>query len=135
MSTVSRPTTVEMTLAVELVESSWGEEGSYSIACAYRTDMPLSVFMRGASGVLEFGRDLLREGLERTMTGAGDVKLINHGLTVLVNINVPDGYATYAFDRGDLRAFLRATQRVCEFGTEQLAIPDDVSALLEDGAR
>jgi hypothetical protein len=134
MTTVSRPTTVEMTLAAELIESSWREPGPLSITFAYTTADPLAVFLEfvdvetGTQTSWNFGRDLLREALERTMSGYGDVKFVNHGPSVLMNFNVPDGYATYVLDRGDLRAFLRATKRACKFGAE------DITAQLEDAA-
>jgi hypothetical protein len=135
VTAISRPTTVEMTLAVELVESSWGQSGAADTTFAYRTDMPLSVFMQGRNDAIEFSRDLLREALERTTAGYGDVRFLNHGLNVFLHNNTPYGYATYLFDRGDLRAFLRATERVIPYGSEALDFDAELDALLKDGAR
>jgi hypothetical protein len=134
-------TVYEMTLNAELIEISDGTPGPVSITFGYTAADPLAISLlfvdvhTGAKTTWTVGRDLLREGLERAVAGYGDVKFVHHGPSVLMNFNVPAGYATYLFDRGDLRAFLRATQRVCEFGTEAVDFDAELDALLKDGAR
>lgn len=133
MSTVSQ---TEMTLSAELIEISEGSPGGrVTITFTYLAADPLAVYLAfhycgGKKIRWCISRDLLREALERSMSGYGDVKFASHGSTILMNLNVPEGYATYAFDRGDLRAFIRATERVVRFGKERIDIDAGLASLL-----
>lgn len=136
MTTVAR---TEMTLHADIVEISEGTPGPVAIHFAYLAADPLAVYLTfhdaGVNIRWSFGRDLLREALERTIAGYGDVRFAHHGTNILMNFNVPSGYATYAIDRGDVRAFIRATERLVPFGSEVIDVDAGLALLLTGGER
>ncbi|MFJ8912175.1 SsgA family sporulation/cell division regulator [Amycolatopsis sp. NPDC102389] len=98
----------------------------FAVTVAFRTE-------RGRWVEWTFARELLAEGLTDP-TGLGDVRvrpdLSEDEAMLTLEIESPDGYASFELEREDVETFLESTYELVPFGSESEHF--DVEALIEE---
>ncbi|MFD2467253.1 SsgA family sporulation/cell division regulator [Amycolatopsis silviterrae] len=98
----------------------------YAVTVAFRTE-------RGRWIEWTFARDLLVAGLDEP-TGIGDVRirpdLSEDEALLTLEIESPDGYASFELERADLEAFLESSYELVPLGAESEHF--DIEGLIEE---